>query len=90
MFAASSVVGCSATDANGPRAPAESIAMSTLELKQGVLDLLRDFRGMAPLKELFWSELNFDRENRPLARRGWSDTARDALAEDPLLFASAG
>jgi hypothetical protein len=54
------------------------------------MDLLKDLRGLTPLKELFWSELNYQRVNQPISRRGWTDTAASALAEDPLLFASAG
>jgi len=55
-----------------------------------VLDLLGNLRGLDPLKELFWSRLNYDRVNQPLSRRNWTETARMALADDPLLFASGG
>jgi hypothetical protein len=60
------------------------------ERQQTVLDLLKNLHGLEPLKKLFWSELNYDRVNQPLSRRGWSDIASKALAEDPLLFASGG
>ena len=46
--------------------------------------------GLDPLKQLFWTELNYQRVNQPLSRRGWTETAADALADDPLLFASGG
>jgi len=34
--------------------------------------------------------LNYDRVNQPLSCRGWSQTAANALAEDPVLFAGGG
>jgi hypothetical protein len=60
--------------------------------QQVVLDLLKGFStgGLDPLKQLFWTELNYQRVNQPLSRRGWSETAADALADDPLLFAAGG
>jgi type I restriction-modification system DNA methylase subunit len=64
--------------------------MARIELQQAVLDILRNLRGLEPLKQLFWSELNYDRVNQPLSRHGWSDTAAKALAEDPILFAGGG
>ena len=64
--------------------------MGRLELEQSVLNLIKDLRGLEPLKKLFWSELNYDRVNQPLSRRGWSQTAANALAEDPILFAGGG
>ncbi len=60
------------------------------ERQQVVLDLLKGLRGLDPLKQLFWTELNYQRVNQPLSRRGWSETAGNALAEDPLLFAAGG
>ncbi|MGO8749506.1 MAG: Eco57I restriction-modification methylase domain-containing protein, partial [Thermoguttaceae bacterium] len=50
----------------------------------------KGLRGLDPLKQLFWTELNYQRVNQPLSRRGWSETAADALADDPLLFAAGG
>jgi len=64
--------------------------MARVERQQAVLDLLQGLRGLDPLKQLFWSELNYERVNQPLSRRGWSKTAVEALAEDPVLFASGG
>ena len=64
--------------------------MARSELQQSVLDLLRNLRGLEPLKQLFWSELSYERINQPLSRRGWTDTAANALAEDPVLFAGGG
>ena len=64
--------------------------MSQLEHQQSILGLLKDFRGPNPLKDLFWSELNYERVNKSLSRRGWTDTAAKALAEAPVLFAAGG
>src|SRR5882672_1553531 len=64
--------------------------MPQCERQQSVLALLENLRGLEPLKELFWSELNYERVNEPLSRREWSDTAAKALAEDPVLFAGGG
>lgn len=64
--------------------------MARIELQQSVLNLLKNLRGLEPLKQLFWSELNYERVNQPLSRRGWTDVAANALAEDPVLFAGGG
>lgn len=64
--------------------------MPQRERQQSVLTLLKDLRGLDSLKELFWSELNYERVNEPLPRRAWTDTAAKALAEDPVLFAGGG
>jgi len=58
------------------------------ERQQAVLSILHDLAGIEPLKQLFWSELNYDRVNRTLSRQGWGEQAAKALAEDPLLFAT--
>jgi hypothetical protein len=60
------------------------------ELQRQVLDLLQTFRGTEPLKDLFWSKLNYDRANKPVATRGWPEPASSALAEDPTLLAEGG
>jgi hypothetical protein len=60
------------------------------ERQQNVLDLLKGLRGLEPLKKLFWSELNYQRVNEPLSRRGWPESATKALADDPVLFAGGG
>ena len=64
--------------------------MSRPERQQNVLDLLKGLRGIEPLKQLFWSELNYQRVNQPLSRRGWTESAAKALADDPVLFAGGG
>ena len=64
--------------------------MSDIELRQSVYDLLSSLRGVDALKKLFWSELNYERENQTLSRSNWPDKAVEALAEDPILLASGG
>src|SRR2546427_7749279 len=64
--------------------------MSRPERQQNVLDLLEGLRGIDPLKQLFWSELNYQRVNQPLSRRGWTESASKALEDDPVLFAGGG
>ncbi|MEN6319412.1 MAG: TaqI-like C-terminal specificity domain-containing protein [Syntrophaceae bacterium] len=64
--------------------------MPVLERKQTVLKILEQLGGLDALKELFWTELNYERENAPLSMRGWPDSARKALVDDPILFASGG
>src|SRR5438093_9396298 len=64
--------------------------MSRAERQQNVLGLLKELRGIEPLKKLFWSELNYQRVNQPLSRRGWTESASKALADDPVLFAGGG
>jgi len=64
--------------------------MTQIERQQAVFDLLRNFQGIEPLKELFWRELNYERINESLSRRAWTDTVSKFLADDPVLFASGG
>jgi hypothetical protein len=64
--------------------------MAQVERQQSVLDILQNLRDLRGLKRLFWEELNYERENEPLSTRAWPDSARKALADDPILFASGG
>ncbi len=64
--------------------------MAQIERQQTVLNILRNLRDLGGLKKLFWEELNYERENKPLSMRGWPDSARNALVDDPILFASGG
>lgn len=64
--------------------------MTEPEQQQLILALLQRLCGLEPLKQLFWSELNYQRVNQSLSRRGWADSATGALAEDPVLFAAGG
>ena len=61
-----------------------------LDHQANILNLLQNFHGIEPLRELFWTELNYDRQNDGLSRRDWTETAKNALAEDPVLFATGG
>ncbi len=64
--------------------------MPTDDIRQDIRDLLEDFQGDEPLKDLFWSKLNYTRVNEPLSRRGWSDTTAAIPVDDPLLLAGGG
>ncbi len=64
--------------------------MPNTERQSAVLDILQNLGGLNGLKRLFWEELNYERENRPLSVRRWPEPARMPLAEDPVLFASGG
>ena len=64
--------------------------MVQVERQKAVLNILQDLRNLDGLKKLFWEELNYERENKPLSPRQWPDSAKQALAEDPVLFASGG
>ncbi|NLB60239.1 MAG: hypothetical protein GX806_04100, partial [Lentisphaerae bacterium] len=64
--------------------------MSTTERQEAVLHILQNLRDLATLKKLFWEELNYDRANRTLSTRQWPESARQPLAETPILFASGG
>jgi hypothetical protein len=55
-----------------------------------VLNILSNLKGLDPLKELFWNELNYERINEPISRRGWNETASKALTDDPIIFAGGG
>ena len=61
-----------------------------LEHQENIHQLLKDFHGIEPLKDLFWTQLNYNRVNQPISRRGWTDRAFNALTSDPLLFAAGG
>ena len=64
--------------------------MSSLQTQrqQSVLNLLHGLKGQEPLKKLFWTELNYDRVNNALPRRGWGEQASSALVDDPVLLAT--
>lgn len=52
------------------------------EMHSSVWDLLGALRGPDPLKELFWSELNYQRVNEPISRQGWGKAAKVAAARN--------
>src|SRR3972149_4851770 len=64
--------------------------MAQIERQQTVLNILRNLRDLGGLKKLFGKNQNPKRKNKPLSMRGWPDSARKALVDDPILFASGG
>jgi methylase of polypeptide subunit release factors len=64
--------------------------MADTTFRQSIYDLLTHWRGLESLKDLFWSQLNYDRVNQTIARSGWPKAASEALADQPLVFAEAG
>jgi hypothetical protein len=61
-----------------------------LDHQANIPNILKNLRGIEPLRELFWTELNYDRQNDEISRRGWTETAKNALADDPILLATGG
>ena len=64
--------------------------MSSSSLEKSVKKSLLNLNREKGLKDLFWTQLNYDRVNQELSRRNWSDRLADELAQDPLLLASGG
>jgi hypothetical protein len=64
--------------------------MAQEKRQQAILSLFKDFKGIEPLKELFWAELNYERVNQPLSMRDWKYTVTNLLTDGPLLFAAGG
>ncbi len=62
--------------------------MPTPENIERILNLLQNLRGLEPLRELFWRELNYTRIDEPIAEL--PDSLADCLAEPPRRFAAAG
>jgi hypothetical protein len=52
------------------------------DTRKRIRDPLRQMRrqGLPAAKQLFWTERNYDRTNRPLSRRNWPEPARQALS----------
>jgi len=61
--------------------------MVAKDTQRAVLKCLAHPQGIDWLKDLFWSILNYNSINRPLARHDWPKTADKAVADDPLLLA---
>ncbi len=66
------------------------MAADQADIRADVLSLLQNFRGTDPLKQLFWTKLNYDQVNKPLSRRQWPESVAERLAEDPTLLAAGG
>ncbi len=62
------------------------------DLRPTVQALLRALptRKVDALKQLFWSELNYDRTGATLSMAGWSAELQATVAEAPQIFATAG
>ncbi len=64
--------------------------MAEPSFRQSIYDLLSNWRGLDSLKDLFWSQLNYDRVNQTISRSGWPKAAAEALADQPTVFAEGG
>jgi hypothetical protein len=64
--------------------------MSPLELQESVQKSLQNLKNLDTLKKLFWSQLNYERVNKALSRRRWTEGVANELVEDPLVLASGG
>lgn len=64
--------------------------MSSSALEKKVEKSLLNLNREKSLKDLFWTQLNYDRVNKELPRRNWSDRLASELASNPLLLASDG
>lgn len=64
--------------------------MADTTFRQSIYDLLANWRGLDSLKDLFWSQLNYDRVNQTISRSGWPKAAAEALADQPAVFAEGG
>ena len=62
--------------------------MALPENTQRIFSQLQNFRGIESLRELFWIELNYNRDNTPI--ENLPDGTANLVAEVPLLFATAG
>ena len=58
------------------------------ENPQAIYSLLEDFCGIESLRQLFWVELNYDRDNTPI--ENLPEGVANLVAEDPLRFANGG
>src|ERR1700676_1667534 len=73
--------------------PIEKSVTATRDVVANVYALLEKLsqqRSIEPLKQLFWSELNYERVNEPLSRYGWREKTARLLVENPLLLATGG
>ncbi|NJM22633.1 MAG: hypothetical protein HC907_29955 [Richelia sp. SM1_7_0] len=61
-----------------------------LELQQSIQSSLQNLKNLEALKKLFWSQLNYERENKQLSGRKLTDGVTDIVEDEPLLLASGG
>lgn len=66
--------------------------MTEVERQATVLEILKTLHvdKVDGLRKLFWTELNYTQKNQSLSSRQWTDSAKKALAGDPVVFATAG
>ena len=62
--------------------------MPALENTQDILSCLQNFQGIEALKQLFWIELNYNRDNSPI--NNLPKSTADLVAEAPLVLATGG
>ncbi len=55
-----------------------------------IFKILKGLDSLDSLKDLFWSGLNYDRIDKRISRKSWGHISSDSLAEDPILWATAG
>ena len=60
--------------------------MSSSALEKKVHQSLLNLNREKSLKDLFWSQLNYDRVNKELSRRNWSDRIASELAFLPFVI----
>ncbi|MBL1202454.1 MAG: N-6 DNA methylase [Nostoc sp. GBBB01] len=64
--------------------------VGTLELQESIQHSLQNLKTIDILKRLFWSQLNYERENKELSRRQLTDAVTNEVEGEPLLLASGG
>lgn len=64
--------------------------VATLELQESIQHSLQNLKTIDILKRLFWSQLNYERENKELSRRKLTDAVTNEVEGEPLLLASGG
>ena len=64
--------------------------VATLEIQQSIQLSLQNLKNLESLKKLFWSQLNYKRENKKLSPRKLTDTVTRVVEDVPILFASGG
>lgn len=62
--------------------------MPSIELQESIKISLQNLKSLDGLKKLFWSNLNYERVNKPLSYRSLSNKIKNELVEEPLLLAS--
>jgi TaqI-like C-terminal specificity domain/Eco57I restriction-modification methylase len=61
-----------------------------LEMQESIKYSLQNLKNLDTLKRLFWSQLNYERENKELSRRKLTDAVTNEVEGELLLLASGG